>query len=222
MRYLAALMILAISPQAGAASAYTETAPPGTYKTVIVDSLEKCNVLCNEDLKTCRGSEAVQPDTTIDHIICYLNDGLNNSSSFAIQPPEPLDLEVAVADLNVYRAKYGLSPVRLNTLLNNASEIHAQDMASHGMISHSGTDGSTHSDRVQRSGYNFSIAAENVASGQESWSKVFKAWQDSPGHNENLLRNDVEDFGLALVFEPTTQYTHYWAMVLASPGQVFE
>jgi len=78
-----------------------------------------------------------------------------------------------VNELNIYRAQYGLSPVSLSEKLNQASEVHAKDLAQAGIISHTGTDGSGHGDRVQRQGYYFSIAGENVATGQKSWEKVF-------------------------------------------------
>ena len=46
---------------------------------------------------------------------------------------------------------------------------------------------------------------------------MFAAWQKSPSHNENLLRDDVTDFGLALVYDPDSAYQTYWAMLVASP-----
>ena len=189
---------------------------PGTYETHTVNSSKDCSSLCQSDNK-CRGMQAYQPDVTRPVMYCFLNDGLSPGSSFTVKPPEPLDLNKAVQDLNAYRARYGLDPVRLNVRLNDASEVHAKDLAEHGIASHTGSDGSSHSDRVQREGYYFSIAAENVATGQKSWDKVFKAWQDSPGHNENLLLPNVTDFGVALVYEPTTTYANYWAMLVAAP-----
>ena len=194
---------------------------PGTYKTAYVNSAEECSAICESDNK-CRGMQAYQPDITKPAMTCFLNDGLSPGSSFTIQPPEPLDLNIAVADLNAYRSRHGLNPVKLDARLTAASEVHAEDLATHGIASHTGTDGSSHSDRVQRKGYYFAIAAENVATGQQSWDKVFKAWQDSPGHNENLLLPEVTDFGVALVHEPTTTYANYWAMVVAAPlpGQI--
>jgi uncharacterized protein YkwD len=95
--------------------------------------------------------------------------------------------------------------------------VRAGDLAKAGIISHRGTDGSSHGDRAHRVGYNFTIAGENVATGQKSWEQVFKAWQESPGHNENLLRPDVSEFGIALVYEPRTTYSTYWSMLIAEP-----
>ena len=188
----------------------------GTYKTVSVSSPEECSALCKDDSQ-CRGAVTYQPDVTKAEAVCRLNNGFGANPVFPQVAPEPLDLQVAVSDLNAYRATHGLQPVTLVDKLNMASEIHAADLAQAGIISHEGTDGSTHGERVMRVGYNFTIAGENVATGQRSWDDVFQAWKDSPGHNENLLRPDVSEFGIALVYEPATTYSTYWAMLVAEP-----
>lgn len=188
----------------------------GTYAVHEVSSPEECSALCAADSK-CRGAVTYQADVTKPEAQCRLNDGFGENAIFPSVPPKPLNLDVAVAELNMYRAQYGLNPVRLSEKLNQASEVHAKDLAQAGIISHTGTDGSGHGDRVQRQGYYFTIAAENVATGQKSWEDVFQGWKDSPGHNENLLRDDVVDFGIALIYEPKTTYSTYWAMIVASP-----
>jgi len=188
----------------------------GTYAVHSVTSTEECTALCAADTK-CRGSVMYQADITKPEAECRLNDGFGENPLFPSTPPAPLNLDIAVVDLNIYRAEYGLGPVKLNEKLNKASEVHAKDLAQAGIISHTGTDGSGHGDRVQRQGYYFTIAAENVATGQKSWEDAFQGWKDSPGHNENLLRDDVVDFGIALVYEPKTTYSTYWAMIVASP-----
>ena len=188
----------------------------GTYAVHSVKTAEECSALCKTD-KKCRGAVTYQADVSKPEALCRLNNGFGKNPVFPSVPPEDLDLEQAVNDLNLYRIQNGLSPVNLSEKLNKASEVHAKDLAQAGIISHTGTDGSGHGDRVQRQGYYFSIAGENVATGQKSWEKVFQAWKDSPGHNENLLRDDVVDFGIALIYEPKTTYSTYWAMIVASP-----
>lgn len=188
----------------------------GTYSILSVRTPEECTALCQADTK-CRGAVTYQADITKDVAECRLNDGFGENSPFPNTPPKPLNLEFALADLNNYRAEYGLNPLRLSEKLNLASEVHAKDIAQAGIISHTGTDGSSHGDRVQRQGYYFTIAAENVATGQKSWEEAFQGWKDSPEHNENLLRNDVTDFGIALVYEPKTTFLTYWSMVVATP-----
>lgn len=193
----------------------------GTYRVEPVTSAEQCSAICQADTK-CRGAVTYQADITKPEAECRLNDGLSPTSPFEVKPPTPLDTVKALSDLNSYRAQYGLQPVRYNAKLNAASEVHAQDLAVHGNAAHEGSDGSTHSDRVQRQNYYFRVAAENVATGQKSWDAVFQAWQDSPGHNENLLLPEAEEFGIALVYEPTTTYVTYWTMLMAAPQPGFQ
>ncbi|MCF6221718.1 MAG: CAP domain-containing protein [Robiginitomaculum sp.] len=203
--------------QAGASAIDNAPRDDGTYLETVVKSFEECSRLCEADSGTCRGAQSEQPDITKPLIICRLNNGFGANPLFPSVPPTPLNVNIAVTDLNAYRRTHGLAPVVLSEKLSKASQVHAEDLARHGNISHTGSDGSGHGDRVQRQGYYFSIAAENVATGQKSWERVFKAWQDSPGHNENLLRDDVTEFGIALVYEPKTAYQTYWAMVVAAP-----
>jgi len=189
----------------------------GTYSVQTVTSLEDCEALCKADNQTCRGTVIYQPDTSKAEMQCRLNNGFGKSPVFPRTPPETLDYAKALSDLNAYRVSKNLPTLIYDDRLNRASEVHARDLATAGIISHTGTDGSGHGDRIQRQGYYFSIAGENVATGQLSWEAVFEAWQKSPGHNENLLRDDVSEFGLALIYEPTTTYSTYWAMLVADP-----
>jgi len=207
---------LFLSISLGANATNSSFPDDGTYKEITVRSFEACTALCEADSQ-CRGAIAEQPDTRYEIMHCRLNNGFGAEPAFPSIPPEPLNKNIALADFNAYRIRNGLTPVVLNEKLSSASLVHAEDLAKHGIISHTGSDGSGHGDRVQRQGYYFSIAAENVATGQKSWDKVFKAWQDSPGHNENLLRDDVTEFGIALVYAPKTSFQTYWAMLVASP-----
>ena len=188
----------------------------GTYRIEPVTSIDECTALCKAD-PLCRGSVTYQADVTKADAVCRLNDGGGINPAFPAEPPAPWDLQTAVSDLNAYRAEHGLAPVTLNTKLTAASRVHAEDLAAHGIAAHEGTAGSTHGPRVQRQGYQFPVAAENVATGQKSWPEVFQAWKDSEGHNRNLLLADAEEFGIALVYEPDTLYSTYWAMLVATP-----
>lgn len=193
----------------------------GTYKTIPVTSPAECSALCKAD-KLCRGAVTFQPDVTKSEMQCRLNNGFGDNAVFPVVPPEPFDINLATAELNQYRSENGVGPVTLNDKLISASLIHAEDLAKEGRASHTGSDGTSHADRTKRAGYDYSITAENVATGQRSWSKVFKAWQDSPGHNVNLLQPDVTEFGIALVYEPTTTYVTYWSMLVAAPMNEYE
>jgi len=188
----------------------------GTYSVQTVISLEDCEALCKAD-NACRGTVIYQHDISKPEMQCRLNNGFGANAVFPRTEPDALDYDKALSDLNAYRVSKGLTALVYNEKLNMASEVHARDIAAAGIISHTGTDGSGHGDRVQRQGYYFTIAGENVATGQLSWEDAFDGWKKSPGHNENLLRDDVSEFGLALVYEPTTTYSTYWAMLVAHP-----
>lgn len=212
------LLALSVLPASAKSISANITFKPddGTYKVVPITLPDECSAICKADPK-CRGAVTYQPDIRKPDAVCRLNNGFGKNAVFPQVPPQPLNIRQAVSDLNRYRARYGLKPVTVEPRLIEASRIHADDLAKAGIISHSGTDGSSHGDRAHRVGYNFTIAGENVATGQKSWEQVFKAWQESPGHNENLLRPDVSEFGIALVYEPRTTYSTYWAMLIAEP-----
>ena len=205
------------SPDVGQKPIGEFDADDGTYAVETVSSLEACEALCKADTQTCRGTVIYQPDTSKPDMQCRLNNGFGKSPVFPRTAPETIDFDKALADLNAYRRSMNVNTLIYDERLNRASEVHARDLAAAGIISHTGTDGSGHGDRIQRQGYYFSIAGENVATGQMSWEAVFEAWQKSPGHNANMLRDDVSEFGLALVYEPTTTYSTYWAMLVADP-----
>ncbi len=195
------------------------SADDGTFKTVTVQSPEACAELCKA-AELCRGHTTLQ--TLINGVLqsdmeCRLNNGLGDDSPFKFPTPPPLDLTQAIVDLNAYRTMHNLPSVTLNQKLVLASDIHAKDLARTGTISHTGSDGSSPFERIERQGYAFSLAAENVATGQKDWPEVFKAWQNSPGHNENLLLPGATEFGAALIFDPKSTFATYWAMLVAAP-----
>jgi len=214
MRSAIVPLLILLTPQSGMAADLFDP-PIGTYKTLTVKDFDACDTVCNDD-NICRGYQAVQPDID-EQVICFLNDGLSEGSDFEVKPPEPPDFSVILSEFNDYRAQYGLMPVVYNDKLQAASKRHADDMAVNSFLAHYGSDGSSPGDRVQEASYYPSIAAENAAAGQISWAQVFKGWKNSEGHNDNLLRNDVSDFGIAVAYNPQSEDLYYWAMIVASP-----
>ncbi len=131
-------------------------------------------------------------------------------SSTALDPEKARDM------INQYRRDKGLKPLKLNSELTEAAKAHSRDLAKWDRISHYGSDGSNPWDRVKRTGYKARLAAENVGTGQVDFSEVFRGWQESPGHNKNLLLGDAQEMGLALVQEPKTEFKSFWTLVLGS------
>jgi uncharacterized protein YkwD len=44
-----------------------------------------------------------------------------------------------------------------------------------------------------------------------------KGWEQSPGHNKNLLTPDATSMGIALVQDPHTEFKSFWTLVIAAP-----
>lgn len=128
-----------------------------------------------------------------------------------------LNVSEAVAAINKYRKEKGLNPVSIDAKLTRAASVHAKDLARWDRISHYGSDGSNPWDRVKRAGYNAKVAAENVGTGQTTFAEVLKGWQESPGHNRNLLMSDVVHVGLALEHVPKAEFKTFWVISFASP-----
>ena len=133
-----------------------------------------------------------------------------NYSSTQLDPDKAREL------INAYRKEKGLKPLKLNAALTEAAKAHSRDLAKWDRISHYGSDGSNPWDRVKRAGYNAKVAAENVGTGQASLDEVIKGWQQSPGHNKNLLLADVEHMGIALVQDPRTEFKTFWTLVVGA------
>ena len=127
-----------------------------------------------------------------------------------------LDPIAAQKLINTYRQQNGLKPLRLNAELTSAAKSHSRDLAKWDRISHYGSDGSTPWDRVKRSGYKARLAAENVGTGQTTFSEVLRGWKESEGHNKNLLIRDADHMGIALVYDGRTEFKSFWTLVLGS------
>lgn len=127
-----------------------------------------------------------------------------------------LSVEKARDIINQYRKDNGLKPLKINAELTAAAKAHSRDLAKWDRISHYGSDGSNPWDRVKRTGYKPRLAAENVGTGQVSFDEVMKGWKKSPGHNKNLLLADAKQMGIALVYDPKTEFKSFWTLLIGS------
>lgn len=102
-------------------------------------------------------------------------------------------------------------PLRLNARLSAAAQAHSDDMRRRGVLSHTGSDGSSVVERVERQGYDWSRLAENVAWGYEDVGDVVAGWLDSPGHCRNIMDGRYTELGVGLAGT-------YWTQVFGAPG----
>ncbi|OWZ23527.1 SCP-like extracellular protein [Phytophthora megakarya] len=112
--------------------------------------------------------------------------------------------------VNRERSANGVAPLCMNSKLQNAAQGHSNDMAAKDYMSHTGSDGSTMSQRVQGAGYDRTAAGENVAAGQTSVEEVMKAWMASTRHRDNILRKKFTMFGCGYAYGDSSTYKHYW------------
>ncbi|MGW8066280.1 CAP domain-containing protein [Streptomyces ziwulingensis] len=105
-----------------------------------------------------------------------------------------------LALVNEERAEAGCSPVTANDRLTRAADDYSDVMASSGVMSHTGPDGSTMASRVEAAGYQWSALGENIARGQADAASVMESWMNSSGHRANILNCSFKELGVGVHF----------------------
>ncbi|KAJ9075276.1 hypothetical protein DSO57_1037692 [Entomophthora muscae] len=121
-----------------------------------------------------------------------------------------VDINDMLMQVNRVRAKTGARALRINDKLMTAAQRHSQDQANSRQMSHTGSDGSDISTRVNRVQYQYRAIAENVAYNQRSVSEVMTSWINSPGHYANLINPQYQDFGAGMS-------NYYWTQNFGTP-----
>ncbi len=120
-----------------------------------------------------------------------------------------------VALTNAERAKAGCAPLTVDSRLTAAAQAHSDDMATHNYFSHTSQDGRTPFQRMAAAGYQFSIAAENIAAGQRTPTDVMTGWMNSTGHRENILNCSLKQIGVG--YGTGGNYGVYWTQDFGTP-----
>ncbi|MGH8168215.1 MAG: CAP domain-containing protein [Woeseiaceae bacterium] len=107
--------------------------------------------------------------------------------------------------------------LRTAAALEHAARMHAQDMASHSLLGHKGSDESMPAERATQAGYSWASVAENVAGGQTTAEEVVDTWLGSPGHCANLMDPRYSETGVARAINPESEHVVYWVQVFAAP-----
>lgn len=100
---------------------------------------------------------------------------------------------------NQKRAANGASALHLDPQLSRAAAKKAEYMFAHNFWAHNAPDGTTPWDFINGAGYVYTVAGENLAKNFSDSAGVVDAWMNSPSHKENLLRNDYQDIGFAVM-----------------------
>ncbi len=98
---------------------------------------------------------------------------------------------------NADRVQNSLPTVTTNTLLTEAAQNKANDMAKRGYFSHNTPEGLTPWYWIEGVGYKFVYAGENLAVDFDDSVQVENAWMNSPGHRANILSSHFTEVGIA-------------------------
>jgi uncharacterized protein YkwD len=102
----------------------------------------------------------------------------------------------ALAGINALRGRAGLPPLQSDTRLEDAAQVHTDELARSGRISHDGSNGSTPGQRVQASGVQYELVAEDIGEGA-TVQEVLLGLMDSPAHRWAIL-GDFRLVGLGI------------------------
>ena len=109
-----------------------------------------------------------------------------------------------------------LPPVVKDKRLRCAARRHSKDMSTNNFHSHTGSDGSTHVQRISKSGYPGSPGGENIAGGQTTPAKVMASWMAS-AHCNGIMNGQHTRVGVGYSHKATASYKHYWTVDFGRP-----
>ncbi|ABU56301.1 CAP domain-containing protein [Roseiflexus castenholzii] len=204
--YRIALLILALalSPIPLPLSAQTSATPPAAIGEP-ASNTEAVSSASSEPASTPAATTRVY----LPFVIVPGTTGSSDTSTLSSLAQQVVDLT------NQYRAAAGCAPLTVSQQLTAAAAAHSQDMATTNFFSHTGSDGSSPWDRIRRTGYTYSSAAENIAAGYRTAEQVVQAWYNSAGHRQNMLNCNLREIGVA--YADGGSYGRYWTQVFATP-----
>lgn len=94
-------------------------------------------------------------------------------------------------------------PVKWDKTLYRSALAHAKDMSINEYFSHHSKRGEDIGMRLDKYGYAWQVAGENLGEGQRSFNEVLNDWKDSKSHCRMLMNPKVEDMAVA-------RYGKYW------------
>ena len=117
-----------------------------------------------------------------------------------------------------------VAPLSWNNKLYQAAYEHSYDLATSNTFSHTGSGTATDwtgvalgkpsspGDRIEHYHYNWRGYGENIAAGTftNTATIAVQQWLDSDGHCANLMSSNHTEVGMAMVYNASSTYTHYW------------
>jgi hypothetical protein len=100
--------------------------------------------------------------------------------------------------VNKSRIENGVTALAENQSLDNAAQDKLGDMLKNNYFAHTSPSGVTPWFWVEKNGYDYKYAGENLALGFSSLEKEHQAWMDSPTHRKNILNPNYKEIGVAV------------------------
>ena len=100
--------------------------------------------------------------------------------------------------------------------LRCASRVHSMDLATRDYFEHTNPEGEQAWDRMERAGYDYIAAGENIAAGSPTAAAVMDGWMASDGHCANIMSRDFEHIGIGY-FEGAGEWGVYWTQDFGTP-----
>ena len=132
------------------------------------------------------------------NMLIISNFGWNPVNIFKIAKADIYNGQRIVDKVNAERNKIGLKSLVINPELTISAERKAQDMSDNNYFLHVSPSGKKWSEFIINSGYNYSVAGENLAKDYENIDDLVSAWMLSPAHRDNILNLQVFDTGIAI------------------------
>lgn len=109
---------------------------------------------------------------------------------------------------NIYRVKYGLTPLQVSEEVSAAADSYCRYMAENKYFAHEDLEGKRVYDRLTDRGVAYNICGENIAYGYDGGIDVIMGWIQSEGHRRNILSDSYTYLGTSVAYNP--EDTQYW------------
>lgn len=106
--------------------------------------------------------------------------------------------ESVLRELNDARTSFGLNLLVRNEQLSKAAQAKLDDMIANNYFEHTSPDGVKPWDWMNKSGYVYTVAGENLAMDFRTAEEQEEAWMESPTHRKNILNSNFQEVGVAV------------------------
>lgn len=148
----------------------------------------------------------------IDEIPDVSSDNTDNSSES--DSDNTLDNDPYLAEVvrlvNIERDKVGVSPLIMDSKLNGAAAIRAEETSA--LFSHTRPNGSQWYEILSDKNISYSACAENIAAGYQTPEIVVENWMKSAGHRSNILSPKYSKIGVGHYIADDV-YGDYWTQL---------